>query len=251
MFIAYTDVSGRPERSDPENLVLASVVISERNYQYIDNGIKQIKLKYFPHLPDEDVELHAKDMMNHTGTFKTMSWDEIYNVLTDVFNFLAEPDTELVIIAVLINKSKLYAGVDPEIWSYRLLFERLNTYIGKRNTELIEAGLSNEYGIMIMDSEGVKKDHRLRNRLANMLRYGTQYSHLDYIIEDPLFTDSKWRNLSQLVDCIAYGIRKHYRTTNNTQTIHTQRWKTFYNKIETKFDNPKGDYLNYGLKIFP
>ena len=153
------------------------------------------------------------------------------------------------LIAVLINKSKLYRNVDPELWSYRLLFERLNSFIEKQNAQLAEAGFANEYGMMIMDSEGVKKDQRLRSKLVNMLRHGTLYSQLDYIIEDPLFTDSKWRNLSQLVDCIAYGIRKQYR--NNTPSFHTEHWKKYYKQIETKFDNPTGDYRNYGLKIFP
>jgi len=227
VFIAYTDASGRPERSDRENLVLASIVISERNYQYIDNGIKQIKLKHFPNLPDESVEIHAKDMMNHDDIFKRMSWDEIYAVLIDVFNFLSDPLTDLSIIAVLIKKSKLYKSVDPEIWAHRLLFERLNTFISKQNVKLLEAGFSNEYGIMIMDSEGEKKDQRLRNRLTSMLRHGTMFSQLNYIIEDPLFTDSKWRNLSQLADCVAYGIRKHYRD-NNSPSFHTTHWEKFY-----------------------
>ncbi len=249
MFIAYTDVSGRPELQDKENLVLASVVISERNYQYIDNEIKRIKLKHFPNLPDENVELHAKDMVNHDDVFKRMSWDEIYAVFTDVFNFLSDPETDLAIIAVLINKSKLFKNVDPEVWSYRLLFERLNSFIEKQNTKLIEAGFANEYGIMIMDSDGLKKDQNLRRKVGGMLKYGTSYSQLDYIIEDPLFTDSKWRNLSQLVDCIAYGIRKHFR--NNTPSFHNVYWEKYFKQIETKFDNPNGNYLNYGLKIFP
>ena len=249
VFIAYTDVSGRPEKIDEEDMVLASIIINERNYQYIDNGIKQIKLSHFPDLADKDVELHAKDMLNHSGIFKTMSWDKIYAVFTDMFDFLADPDTDLSIISVLIRKKKLYSHVDPEIWSHRLLFERLNTFIEKQNTKLLESGLSNEYGIVIMDSEGSKKDQRLRNKLTGMLREGTAYSRLDYIIEDPLFTDSKWRNLSQLVDCVAYGIRKKHRA--NTQSLHTAYWDKFYTQIEKKFDNSNGSYLNYGLKIFP
>ena len=82
-----------------------------------------------------------------------------------------------------------------------------------------------------------------------MLRYGTKYSQLGYIIEDPLFTDSKWRNLSQLVDCVAYGIRKKHRT--NTASFHITHWDKFYTLIEKKFDNLDGSYINYGLKIFP
>ncbi len=189
-------------------------------------------------------------MVNHEDIFKQMSWDEIYNVFTDVFNFISDPLTDFTIIAVLIRKSNLYKDTDPEIWSHKLLFERLDTFIGKQNKKLLEAGFSNEYGIMIMDSEGEKKDPKLRNKLVSILRYSTQYSPLAYIIEDPLFTDSKWRNLSQLVDCVAYCIRKHYRE-NNSPSFHTTHWEKFFKQVETKFDNPNGSYLNYGLKIFP
>ena len=101
---------------------------------------------------------------------------------------------------------------------------------------------------MIMDTEGHKKDQKLRNKLSGMLFDGTRYSELDYLIEDPLFTDSKWRNLSQVVDCVAYCIRKHYR--ENTSSIHTTKWLEYFSKIEKKFHNKNGYYLRYGLKIF-
>ena len=54
---------------------------------------------------------------------------------------------------------------------------------------------------MIMDTEGSKQDAKLRGKLTPILRNGTKYSKFQYLIEDPLFTDSKWRNLSQIVDC--------------------------------------------------
>jgi hypothetical protein len=76
LFIVYVDSSGRPY-NDPEDYVVASVTTNEEDWQYIDNLVKQIKLKHFPHLPDEDVELHAKEMMNHSGLFKGMPWDYI------------------------------------------------------------------------------------------------------------------------------------------------------------------------------
>jgi hypothetical protein len=251
MFIAYLDASGRPERTDPENLVLAAIVIKEQNYQYLDNEIKQIKLKHFPNLPDEKVEFHAKDMMNRTGIFKTLTWNKIFEIFDDVFDFVANPLTDITIIASLIEKPRLYPSVDAEKWAYKLVFERLNTFIGRKNSINIQMGLQYEYGIMITDSEGTTKDQKLRNKLIGMLRGGTDYSPLEYIIEDPLFTDSKWRNLSQLVDCVAYGIRKQHRV-NNTESNFTAAWNAIYRKIETKFDrDSNGSYTNYGLKRFP
>jgi len=249
MFIAYLDSSGRPIFDGKENYVLASIITNEVNWQHIDNGVKQIKLKHFPNVSDEHVELHAKDMMNRDGIFKHLTWDKIYVILDDIFNLIADTDTKISIHSVLIDKTKLRRDKDIEVWGHRLLFERINTFIDRQNETLLEAGYFQEYGIMITDSEGVVKDQKLRTKLIDMLRHGTYYSQLNWLIEDPLFTDSKWRNMSQLVDCVAYGIRKHHRT--NTLSIHTTHWENYYKKIEIKFDNVNGSYNGIGFKKFP
>ncbi len=250
VFLAYLDSSGRANFTDKENFVLASIVTSERNWQFIENGMKQIKLKHFPTLPDSEVEIHAKDMVNHDGIFKTLSWNEIYAIFDDVFDFVANPQTEIAVIGVIIDKTKLYKDKDIEIWAHRLMFERISQFIERQNAKLVVAGYPNEFGIMISDSEGEVKDQKLRSKLIGMLRKGTYYCKLDYLIEDPLFTNSKWRNLSQLVDCIAYCIHKRYRT-NNTPSFHTTHWQNYFTKIETKLDTPNGSYVGYGIKIFP
>lgn len=191
MFIAYIDSSGRPY-NDPENLVLASITTNEEDWQYIDNLVKQIKINHFPYLPDDEVEIHAKDMMNHKGIFKNLSWDQIYAIFDDIFDLFQATSKLLIINAVVIKKTKFKKSIDVEEWAYRLLFERLNRFLERKNAQLLESRHPRQYGIMIMDSEGIKKDQRLRNKLIGMLRRGTLYSELTYLIEDPLFTDSKW-----------------------------------------------------------
>ncbi len=250
MFIAYLDSSGRPVFDGKENYVIASIITNEVNWQGIDNGVKQIKLKHFPNISDEQVELHAKDMMNKKGIFKHLTWDKIFEILDDIFNFIADEKTNVTIHSVLIDKNKLRKDKDIEVWGHRLLFERLNVFINRQNTHLVEIGYWQEYGIMITDSEGVVKDQKLRTKLIDMLRHGTYYSQLNWLIEDPLFTDSKWRNMSQLVDCVAYAIRKHHRT-NNKSTMYTTHWEDYYKKIELKFDNVGGSYNGIGFKKFP
>src|SRR5438876_6292312 len=100
MFIAYLDSSGRPIFDGKENYVLASIITNEVNWQHIDNGVKQIKLKHFPNVSDEHVELHAKDMMNRDGIFKHLTWDKIYVILDDIFNLIADTDTKISIHSV-------------------------------------------------------------------------------------------------------------------------------------------------------
>ena len=41
MYLAYIDESGRPYWSDPEDFVLASLIINEYHWQEIDNFVKK------------------------------------------------------------------------------------------------------------------------------------------------------------------------------------------------------------------
>jgi hypothetical protein len=73
MFLAYIDASGESSLKDRENYVVSSVVISEIRWQIMDNMVRQIKIKHFPSLPVEEIEIHAKDMMNRDGFFKSFN----------------------------------------------------------------------------------------------------------------------------------------------------------------------------------
>ena len=253
MYIAYIDASGRPIKRDVQEkyFVLASLIAHEQQWQYIDNKVNEIKVKHFPRLPPQDIELHAKDMLNREDIFKRLNWDEIYAIFNDVFDFLSDPQTDICIIAVVISKERMYAGKDIEKWAYRLMVERINKFLEKNNEKVILAGMAPQYGIMIIDSCGFKPDERLRKKISEMLKHGTYYSDLKYLIEDPLFTDSKWRNLSQMVDCVAYAVRKKFRNSPNP-SFHDKNWIAYYKKIFSKFDTGEdGTVLGCGVKVFP
>lgn len=252
MYIAYIDASGRPFRDKQEkSFVLACLIAHEQQWQYIDNKVKEIKLKHFAYLPSEEIELHAKDMLNRNDVFKMLNWDEIYAIFDDIFGFTSDDKTDICIIAVVIIKGKMYKGKDIEKWAYRMLVERINKFLEKNNEIRVQAGMGLEYGIMIIDSCGLKADSRLRKKIANMLRKGTYYSDLKYLIEDPLFTDSKWRHLSQLVDCIAYAVRKHFRNPPKP-SFHDKNWEKYFQMIYNKFDtDEKGKTEGCGIKVFP
>jgi hypothetical protein len=253
MYIAYIDASGRPEKEyDPkESFVLASLIAHESQWVYIDNKVKEIKLKHFPRLPHENIELHAKDMLNRDGVFKGLDWNKIYAIFDDIFGFLTDNKTDICIISVVILKPKMYNGKDIEKWAYRLLIERVNKFLEKNNEQAILAGMGPQYGIMIVDSCGIGPDSKLRKKIIGMLKEGTYYSKLTYLIEDPLFTDSKWRNLSQLTDCVAYAIRKHIRNPSSP-SFHDKNWERYYKMIWNKLDkNKRGKVEGCGIKIFP
>jgi len=158
MFLAYLDSSGRPFFSDQENFVLASATVNEHHWHNIRNRIHGIKKEHFPDIKPENVEFHAKDMMNRTGIYKKLGWTKIYKIFDDIFEIISDDESRITIIASLIKKDQLYKKIDVEEWSYRFVFERLNKYLTEQNELLAEVGNPYEYGIMIMDSEGHKKD---------------------------------------------------------------------------------------------
>jgi hypothetical protein len=119
VYIAYLDSSGRPDFDDKENFVLAALITNERNWQIIDNSVKAIKLKHFPGLSDEDVELHAKDMQNQKGIFESLPWETIYAIHNDIFDFVEQTTVEMHIIAIVIEKNRLLKNIDCEKWAYR------------------------------------------------------------------------------------------------------------------------------------
>ena len=250
MYFSYLDSSGRPDYTDPENFTVASVSVNEIDWYNVDKRLNEIKQRHFPNQELNAIEFHAKDMINRKGIYKHMSWDNIYSFLNDLFKFIALNETCLSIIATIIKKDALVKKIDMEEWNYRFILERLNEYLISQNNLLSQSNNPPQFGILILDSEGSKRDGKLRNKLKNILEHGTRYSKLDYLIEDPLFTDSKWRNLSQVTDCIAYCIRKKYRK-NNANNMHLSYWEYYYSLIESKFYSKDGQYLGYGLKIFP
>ena len=114
---------------EKENFVLSAIITNECNWQIIDNAIKQIKIKHFPQISDEEVEFHAKDMVNRDDIFKNLSWYQVYAIFGDVFNLISDSDTSLAITSVVIEKSKIKYNLDIETWAYKLLFERLDNYM--------------------------------------------------------------------------------------------------------------------------
>lgn len=251
MYLIYLDSSGSALMKEPEDYVLSGIIVNEANWTLIDNAVKKIKLQHFPTLPDNEVEFHAKDMENNTGIYRNMPHQNILKIFDSIYSLFSSENFPVTLISSVIQKRNIKKKtIDLEVWGHRLVFERLNKYITKKNKDAVLNRKYQEYGLMIEDTEGFKKDERLRNKLRSMLVDGTLYSKLGYMIEDPFFTDSKWRNLSQLVDCVAYCVRRKYKY--NQSLGKKQIWDNYFSLISNEFDkSPTGDFNGFGVKIFP
>lgn len=248
MYLIYMDESGKNSFNDKENYILAGVCIHENSWQLIDNEVKKIKIKYFPKLDPDDVEFHTKAIAQGEDIFKTMKLDERMKTLNDIYTLISKIDCTL--FAVLIDKKKAYTNkFDVEHWGLKLLFERFCIYLEKENKKNIKKGSPTECAILLIDSIQNNYDLKIRGKLLVWIRRGTEYHTNKYIIEDPIFVTSSYRSISQLVDSVAYCVRRKFRHSNTKLDPY---FNDFFKIIHDKFDkNDKGKVDNAGLKIFP
>lgn len=247
MFLIYIDESGNHTFKDPENFVYAALCIHENQWQIVDNKVQSIKLKHFPDIDPDNIELHAKDIVSGNKHYKG---NLLYRmeILSDVYNLISEIDCCL--FASIIDKRKINGNnFDVNHWSMKLLFERLCKYLDKTNRMHIENGEPTECALLLVESVNNKFDQKVRKRLLPWIRNGTEFRRNNHIIEDPLFVTSSYRSLSQLVDCVAYCVRRYYRGSDVSIDEYNRQ---FFALIHNKFDKDIfGKINNAGIKIFP
>lgn len=257
LYLAYIDESGKASKRDRTPIyVQAAFVILDYEWQSIDNAVNRLKTKWFPNLPPSDVELHAYELVNQKGKYKALGKTSSLKLLEEAYDLIVGINCTL--LASVIHKKNLYklkTQDEIELWSHRFLFERICKYLEKENETRIKANDTPHYGLLMIDSVNTKYDNTIRRKYHDFFHFGTHYEKNDYLIEDPLFVDSQYRNMSQLVDIVAYTV---FRRTNNTTKQHN-KWNIIDHTIEKgyqtlipRFDKgPKGQILGCGIKHFP
>ncbi len=176
--------------------------------------------------------------------------------MEESFHLIAQIDCTLV--ASVIHKSRCFSRLstdDIELWSHRLLFERVCKYLEKENAKKISANQTPEFGILLIDSIETKYDNLVRSKYKRFLRTGTHYIDNKYLIEDPLFVNSQYRNMSQIVDIVAHLVNRHTNLKtkskaawNDIDAVIERGFKIVYPRFDT---GPTGKVLGSGIKHFP
>lgn len=244
VYLTYIDESGKPERTDAEDeFVLAALSINESEWKRIDEKMTELKQNYFPDADPASVEFHTTDIISHKGAFKGMSTATRLKIVEDLVNVVS--GTECLISAVIIKKDELKnPELDIGMLAMKLLFDRLCLFHDHMNSAKKEG--DEEYGILLIDSVNEKYDNKMRIKVREMCKSETRRIKNRYLIEDPIFVDSKYRHLSQLVDCVAYCIRRKYRNKQSNPKSK-ELFEKLYPLIEKKVCNCK----RCGIKTFP
>lgn len=250
MYLSYIDESGNPDMTDSENeYVLASLTINESTWRDVDTRVRGLKQKYFPDKDPNDIEIHATDIFNHKREFKKYPLDKRLELFEDVMKIVNSIDCS--ISAVIIRKNKLInSSLEIDMFAMELLFERLCYYHSTMNGDNKLNGKEEQYGILLIDSVNTKYDNKIRSKVRSLFERGTKYEKNEYLIEDPIFVNSCYRHLSQLVDCVAYCIRRCLRETvvdEREKQVFQHYFDLISPKLLRRGNNPDG----YGLKIFP
>ena len=240
MYLIYVDDSGKPEETYRSNLYfcLSAIIVCEQDWKALDDAINQLKYRH------SISEIHTRNLYTGTKEFNYLSQypETRIRILGDIFSLIAQSDITLV--SSVINKPEYYAQYsenDVEERAWKHLIERCDMGIAdlsRQNNNLFENGL-----IITDHYTSDKHDEKIRSLLQIMRIYGTGFHSVKYIIEDPLFTISKFRNFIQLADAVAYC------TVNFL--LEDQFFKIQFETIRHRFRALNGEIRNIGLKIFP
>ena len=114
-------------------------------------------------------------------------------------------------------------------------------------TELFDKFLINNNpnaGLIRADASCMNQESVIRRTVNDIRKGKLKNNQRNNIVEDPLFVNSKSFRGIQLADAVAYCTQRHLNRLPNFDDY----WEILEDKF---FKDPKGNYENYGLKIFP
>jgi hypothetical protein len=220
--------------------VLCGAVISETEYDLLDNEIKGLKAKHFCR---PDIYFHFEEMRSRKGEFKLFENKEVLeNFRNDLHHILISFDFK--ILAVIIDKP-LYRKLFP---GKSLLYEESFTFICEQCAMMVNKENKPAKVQIILEKRHARDDAELKKYYSLFLREGTPEvpaSELSQWSKELNFR-SKIHNITglQLTDMCAYPIARKYLTPESQHPI--------YEIIRGKFcRNKKGKIDGKGLLVLP
>lgn len=257
MHLFYLDESGEREYSSPGRyFVVCAVGVPVARWKALNSAVLQLKKTYFG---DVDVEIKSSWLRNPKE--RQRHYIEPYKITEDVLaefvnrlyaEFLGE---DIVIVAGVVDKdgmrSKYKTPQAPSSAAYRVAIERIELYL----TALVD-----EYGLLIFDKitnlELKKKGYEdlLSRQHAQYLESGTDYLHIEHIVEGLLFIPSHENGLLQITDLCAYNVYRQF-------VLHGDEWGKpgffehtydYFARIAPRLrSSKKGTVAGYGIKKLP
>lgn len=204
-------------------------------------NFNNLKLKYFG---NRDIIFHSRDIRKWQGSFKVLGDIKLRSKFyEDLDSFISNSNFKIIASAILKNELiKSYGPRSSDPYDLSL------TFILERTVFLTDTFHCNKVEV-VAEARGRKEDSNLHNQHQIILSNGTSFVSNERFkkrITDITFVNKSENNLgTQLCDLVAYPLA--------TKIIYPDRENLAFRVIEPKIYKqfPDGDYLGYGLKIFP
>jgi len=221
--------------------LLCGCIIEKERLQKIEASVNSLKKKYFgtPH-----VILHSRDIRKCEGSFQILFdlqlKEQFYR---DLNHILSRSDYCLIGSAIQKEKHiKKYGkgAKNPYSLSLSFIIERLIFYLD---------GLSKKTNVkIIVEQRGRKEDQMLLAHFNSIMDRGTYYVGADRLREKiaGFSFHNKHTNITglQIADLCAYPLARHL-------LYPKEPYIPFAIIKEKIYHNKEGEYLGWGLKMFP
>ncbi len=246
MFLAYVDDSGAIHKTDvSENYVLAGFLVNENDWRTLDNALKDLKEQHFLGL--KGIEVHTSDIVHAKRQFQKMAPKTRCDFLEAVAELIAT--SKIHTFAIVMKKHQIANDFVVCEYAHKFLYERISWNVAQLNSFLNTAGGNEQCAIIFFD-ECSNYNKQFIELVREMVAQGTEYQRNEKIIEDPIFTNSKWRGNIQIADTIAYVFNYFNKAPKKNLTMHTAL-KKVYDAALSKMRDPNPDYPARCYKIWP
>lgn len=217
MYLMYVDESGDVglNNSPTRFFVLSAIVIHESKWKETLSNLvafrkmlrdtKGLKLRE---------EIHCTELINKPKELVRIKRNDRLDIIKKCIDWL-DSQTDINVFSVIIDKQGRTDDIFEFAWNTLLMrFEntiKYGNFSGPKNND--------EKGMVLSDNtEGEK----LRKLIRKMRHYNTIPNNkglytdgyrnikLEYVIEDPVFRDSRFSLLHQMNDVVAYCVRQKY-----------------------------------------
>jgi hypothetical protein len=223
-------------------LLLCGCLMEKSYYQKVfTKEIDRLKQKYFNRT---DIILHSRDIRKWQKDFKVLGDIKIrHNFYQDLDKLIENTDFKIISSAIL--KDELMKQYGPQSNNP---YDLSLTFVLERTVFLTDTLKCNKVEV-IAESRGKNEDAKLHDQYQIIINNGTKFVDKKRFIDRLTDIDFKKKDKNdvgtQLSDLVAYPLA--------TKIIFPDRENLAFKVIDPKIYRqfPKGDYLGYGLKIFP
>ncbi len=240
--IMFLDESGdhsldKIDKSYPM-FVLAGCIFDIDYYSnVVEPNINKLKIKYFGKI---DIIFRSYDIRKQKGDFSCLvDRKKRENFYDDLDNLIKSLDFKIITAAInkLNLKEQYHEPDNPYNLCLQFILERSVMFLGRTDDKLI----------FRIESRETHNDRKLAKvyenfRLNDHKLFKKEEIQSKFI---DLSFNQKTQNIvgQQIADLVAYPV--------GISVLYKKRENKAFEIIKTKFHSKSGEYLNYGLKIFP